>query len=426
MEKNQHTLLLKVTNPQLMQSGKKSEHYFSINGGTIGSAATNDWILQDINLNIAESQVHLDYQDGAFFISLAGGKAIFINGSEVSSLHQRIKLQHGDKAQIGKLNVNIQTGSNPEAFIDILSTQPTDIIHHSDKPLEELLRSHPKTQSHHSVEDTQDNVIIDPLKAIDADSLSVISQFHNNTPSLPESSTQPELYDYNLKQETSGLNTGFLNIKTNRNNGDNNLHNNRLSPEMYLAVAPLLRGLGVSLDIENTDEANIILEELGQTIRASIEGLLKLQQSKSILNHKNLRAIEDNPLRLNQTYEDTISSLFSSKACSVHLSAPTAVAESLDNIQLHNQASHTATQYALSAILDVFSPEQLLSRFTSYRHGRNRQEMDDNWSWQMFCSYYQELSSNRQTGFEKLFWEHYEQEYDKQIRKLNLERENHA
>ncbi|MDR0807084.1 MAG: type VI secretion system-associated FHA domain protein TagH [Enterobacteriaceae bacterium] len=425
MEKNQHTLLLKVTNPQLMQSGKKSEHYFSINGGTIGSAATNDWVLQDINLNVAESQARLDYQDGAFFISLSGGKTIYINGSEIGS-HQRVKLQYGDKAQIGKLNVNIHTGSNPEAFIDILNTQPTDIIHHRDNPLEALLSSHPATQSQHSVEEVQDNVIIDPLKAIDADSLSSVSHFHDTDAPLPASAPQPQRYDYNLKQETTGLNTGFLDMKTYGNNGDNRLAGNSFPPEMYLAIAPLLRGLGVSLDIENTDEANVILEELGQTIRASIDGLLKLQKSKNILNHKNLRAIEDNPLRLNQNYEDTIASLFSSTTCSVHLSAPVAVAESLDNIQLHNMASHTATQYALSAMLDAFSPEQLLSRFARYRHSPHRHEMDGNWSWQMFCSYYRELSSNRQTGFEKLFWEHYEQEYDRQVRKLNLERENHA
>ncbi len=39
----------------------------------------------------------------------------------------------------------------------------------------------------------------------------------------------------------------------------------------------------------------------------------------------------------------------------------------------------------------------------------------------MYRSYYRELTSNRQRGFEKLFWEIFEQSDDRKIREKQLE-----
>jgi type VI secretion system protein ImpI len=39
----------------------------------------------------------------------------------------------------------------------------------------------------------------------------------------------------------------------------------------------------------------------------------------------------------------------------------------------------------------------------------------------MYENYYQELTSSRQQGFRKLFWEVFEQAYDKKLRELQRE-----
>ncbi|MCE1649566.1 type VI secretion system-associated FHA domain protein TagH, partial [Enterobacter hormaechei] len=100
----------------------------------------------------------------------------------------------------------------------------------------------------------------------------------------------------------------------------------------------------------------------------------------------------------------------------VHLSAPAAVAESLQNLQLHYQANRVAISAALDTMLDAFSPEQLLRRFSHYRRSNEVRNKDASWAWEMYTNYYRELASSRQQGFEKLFREVYEQAYDRALR----------
>ncbi|MNC13137.1 hypothetical protein D3C75_608710 [compost metagenome] len=106
----------------------------------------------------------------------------------------------------------------------------------------------------------------------------------------------------------------------------------------------------------------------------------------------------------------------------MHLSAPAAVAESLRNMKLHNQANQTAIVEALRMMLDAFSPNQLMTRFAQYRRSHEqRLEMNDAWAWNMYCNYYDELASSRQLGFERLFNEVYAQVYDRVLRRSDRE-----
>ena len=56
------------------------------------------------------------------------------------------------------------------------------------------------------------------------------------------------------------------------------------------------------------------------------------------------------------------------------------------------------------------------------RPGQFMNESQEEWAWNMYESYFKELSSNRQQGFEKLFWEIFDQFYDKKLR--DIQREN--
>lgn len=186
--------------------------------------------------------------------------------------------------------------------------------------------------------------------------------------------------------------------------------------QQHVAITPLMRGFGAQLPLRNTQDAHDFLEEVGRTLRATIEGLLALQRTQHGLRDKHLRPLEDNPLRLNLDYDSTLGLLFADQKSPVHLSAPAAVAESLHNLRLHHQANQQAISQALNTMLEAFSPERLLTRFSHYLRSHERQEKDSAWAWEMYKNYYLELASSRQSGFEKLFGEVYEQAYDQALR----------
>ncbi|WCP68026.1 type VI secretion system-associated FHA domain protein TagH [Vibrio tubiashii] len=195
----------------------------------------------------------------------------------------------------------------------------------------------------------------------------------------------------------------------------------------HLLTGPMLHGLGANVNhTDDIERMHMLSQEMGESLQACIQGILDLHQQVSkgrfgTLN-RNLQPIEDNPLRLGLSYEETIKTLYDSEKSAVHLSAPAAIEESLKNVQAHNEAMQHATGEALTQILGAFSPQVLLRRFQNYK--RSHQDISQNsdeWAWNMYCNYYQELTSHRQQGFEKLFWEIFEQAYDKKIREKQLE-----
>jgi type VI secretion system protein ImpI len=114
--------------------------------------------------------------------------------------------------------------------------------------------------------------------------------------------------------------------------------------------------------------------------------------------------------------------MFDEEKSAVHLSAASSVEESLRMIKIHNEAVQYATNTALGQILKALSPDSLLKRFNRYsRKPMLDSDEDKSWAWDMYGKYYQELTSNRQQGFEKLFWEIFEQSYDKKVREKHAE-----
>lgn len=424
-------LQLKIRNTEALQSGNTRDHVFERLGGTLGSNQNAEWQIQDLYKSVSAVHAQIEYNDSEYFIKPLGDK-LFINRSEISLNSKSVKLQHGDEIRVGNLVILVRIADSLEFLLDDpLDKSPEQIISMREISVNDMLKTdNPNETSYHFDDDlsaSQANEVIDPLKAIEKDSQDELTRFYNSIPNNQQqvSTRTSSLIDYNANAEQGNvLDNSFIDVPR----FESKLYDdNTFSMEkINLSLVPFLRGLGIRLDISNTDEANLLLEELGETLKATVEGLLKLNHSKAVLKNKNLRPIEDNPLRLNQNYADTMDLLFSEQPCTVYLSAPAAVKESLENVAIHNQASEVATKFALSAMLDAFSPEQLSNRFEIYRNSRRVKEHDGTWFWNMYCSYYKELSSNRQQGFEKLFWEHYEQEYDRQLRLLNQEQQRNV
>ena len=280
---------------------------------------------------------------------------------------------------------------------------------------------YPGMTHRHQLADTVVNGFsADPLQALQSESLITtgdpLSGIAAARPSAPLSDPA----------SNGGINTPFMDLPPiYASPGDRN--DDVSAAEMaqrHLAVTPLLRGLGGSLTMSNSDDADDFLEEAGRTLQAAIKGLLDLQQQRNSLSDKHLRPLEDNPLRLNMDYATALDVMFAEGKSPVHLAAPAAVSESLRNVRHHEEANRAAIVESLRVLLDAFSPQNLLRRFVQYRRSHElRQPLDDAGAWQMYSHYYEELASDRQQGFEMLFNEVYAQVYDRVLREKQREPE---
>lgn len=335
-------------------------------------------------------------------------------------------MRQGDEIQIGRLMVRVHLNRGDIPHYDEEMATPETIVTNRDMLTDTLLSTegaphYPGMTHRHQLADTVVNGFsTDPLQALQSESLITtgdpLSGIAAVRPSAPLSDPA----------SNGGINTPFMDLPPiYASPGDRN--DDFSVAEMaqrHLAVTPLLRGLGGSLTVSNSDDADDFLEEAGRTLQAAIKGLLDLQQQRNSLSDKHLRPLEDNPLRLNMDYATALDVMFAEGKSPVHLAAPAAVSESLRNVRHHEEANRAAIVESLRVLLDAFSPQNLLRRFVQYRRSHElRQPLDDAGAWQMYSHYYEELASDRQQGFEMLFNEVYAQVYDRVLREKQREPE---
>ncbi|MDQ5892808.1 MAG: type secretion system protein ImpI [Pseudomonadota bacterium] len=396
-----HPLTLVVLNSEQLDINSQVQHQFDHRGGTLGASEKDQWQLRDRLGSVVPEHARIDMTDGYFSLCDLSGQS-FINGSlSPIGRDRKVILSHGDELVIGPFRLGVYIGDpTTEQDIDQVLGQGTVDV------LGGWLSEDKKRRS----TDLADPAVVlnDPLWAL---------QKEQSQPLLPSdsetvgASLTTSLSSFSSAEDT--MDQKFVELPTiNTPYAGDGLegYNDGTS------LAPLMRGLGLSLQPGDDARLREMLEEMGKSLRAMVEGLLALQTEQAAMADTHLRPIEDNPLRLGLGYADTLSVLFAEGKSPVHLSAPAAVEEVLNNVRVHHIANQQAIAVALENILQAFSPAALLSRFEHYRRSGEPLAADDGWAWQMYQHYYRELTSPRQQGFQKLFHQVYAQAYDRSVR----------
>ncbi|MCE9948000.1 type VI secretion system-associated FHA domain protein TagH [Hafnia paralvei] len=420
----QQTLSLQVINGSELESGRAARCQFT-QSGDVGHGSECHWSVQDRHQDVPARAFSITLHDGAFCLHPLA-PLLWLNQAKVVAASDLVQLRQGDEIQIGRLILRVHLNQGKTRHYDEEMATPETIVSNHDMLTNTLLSTdgtpeYPGMPHRHQLADTVVNGFsVDPLQVLQSEKLTT-----GNDPLFgitPTRSSAP-LSD---AAANGGINTLFMDLPSMY--ADPQDHEEETSPaemaQRHLAVVPLLRGLGGSLTVHNTADADDFLEEAGRTLQATIRGLLDLQKRRNSLSDKHLRPLEDNPLRLNMDYATALDVLFSEGKSPVHLAAPAAVSESLRNIRHHEEANRAAIVESLRVLLDAFSPQSLMRRFVQYRRSHElRKPLDDTGAWQMYSNYYDELASSRQQGFEMLFNEVYAQVYDRVLREKQREPE---
>ncbi|MFW5444504.1 MAG: type VI secretion system-associated FHA domain protein TagH [Methylococcaceae bacterium] len=447
------SLVFHIMNPANIEGGTLPQYSFDHLGGTIGSQGAN-WLLNDYTGNISPIHAEIRVEHNQFCLIDRSGRTYLNGHTDPMGLNRIVQLTDGDQLLMGKYKIQVQfhDGSyrhigrpQDHAIAELLdpmsgkreSEYLMNIQAVSAVYKETVEEKEPLTALGQSLATQRDNR--DPLSAFADQKIQhtkkpLAEQMVNLgigerhfTPADFTESTQ-EAIPIQFNQPT----TGEPPVMSNNPNASESEYNRTQShlkqPDNkteldHIVLGPLLRGMQTTLETMDTQQAHDFLLETGQTLKAMIDGLQNLyakdrEQDRNLaLLTRNFQPIEDNPLRLKQPYPETVESLFSPNRSKVHLSPPAAVKESLNMMDHHQHAILEAIGESLDSLLKAFNPEILKRRFGNYAKVGDENIQDDAWAWQMYTHYYSELISSRQAGFEKLFWEVFEQAYDRSMRK---------
>ncbi len=427
-------LTLLVDNPEVLQQGSKASHVFDAAGGTIGSAGAS-WMLLDSRRQVSAQHCEIRHEDGGFVLIDCSGQTTVNDQTQPLGRGARARLSEGDRLHIGPYRISARLGDEPALTLDGEAT--------------ELFTDHLDTLPQAAAEDADDGYsrqpglaefqalaapappqgLLDPLQALDAciegSTLADLdSRHHGYAPLAAQADVATTQFEAVYGAPLHAPGEPEMLEQDTQSAASNEWLQRQLSSHADPArlVEPLVQGIGTTVGAVDGQQTYALLNEAGRTLGALVRGFCALNapqpgdQQRISLAGRTLQPIEDNPLRLGLDYPDTVRALFSSERSVVHLSPSAAVEESLEQIRRQQVAVHKAINAGLAALLQAFAPEQLEQRFQRYRPARTEQSPAGDWAWNMYGHYYGELTSGRQQGFDKLFWEVFEQAFDQAVR----------
>jgi type VI secretion system protein len=112
-------LKLRVISDQYKQLGKSSVQLFGVQGGKIGRALDNDWVLPDPDRYVSSHHAKVSFRAGNWLLEDLSTNGVFVNDNDVplSATGPR-KLKDGDRLRFGDYDVVVTIDDHSESSAD--------------------------------------------------------------------------------------------------------------------------------------------------------------------------------------------------------------------------------------------------------------------------------------------------------------------
>src|SRR5215471_12814391 len=124
------TLRLRVVSDQRRSLADRGTAVFSIEGGTIGRSADNDWVLPDPMRYVSAHHARVQFREGHFYLQDVSTNGVYVN-DDMEPLVKRgssgYRLENGDVLRMGDYHILAALESHSEAQPAAAAAVPTSI-----------------------------------------------------------------------------------------------------------------------------------------------------------------------------------------------------------------------------------------------------------------------------------------------------------
>ncbi len=381
--------------------GDDSVREFRSEGGTIGRALNNDWILPDPDKFISGKHATIDCQGGIYYIVDISTNGVYLNDDRkpIGKGNPR-RLFNGDRLHLGdfEILVSIDEGEDLEMPAD---PRPTVVPDHIEQLVEED-RIRTGVQLLDEDEITGDVAFESVLFAGDGND-------PDDTPDM-ESAGEPE--PPVLEPERTGPAT--------------------VNPTRDELFDAFLEGLQIDrAELHPSVDEVEAMRNAGEVLREFITGIEKLLQNRADLkatfrlDQTTVLPRRNNPIKLSQNTGDLLKQLLVGRA-GEYLGPRDAAREVCQDLLAHQEAFLDAMTEAFVEFAERFDPEELSANFELAQDRKPwfRFLQQRNF-WNLYADLYPVLTERDGGRFPQMFAESFVEAYERYKAELNSSRRTH-
>lgn len=390
-------LQLKITSEHKDILGTDQSREFAENGGTIGRALDNDWILPDPDRFISGRHATIDFRSGAYYLADISTNGVYVNNEdEPLGRGNPRRLFDGDRLRMGDFEFTVCLDEGEGLEMPLSETTPAVRDHLELMVPEEPLKTGIQLLDEEEI--TGDAAFQSTLFGRGAKQTQKMSA---RKPALPKPAVPKRVE----RRPTP--------IKLHRDSSD-------LTAEQLFE--DFLNGLGIErTELHPSVEISDVMHNAGQVMREFVAGIIELLISRA--NLKSMFQLDqttvlprhNNPLKLSENADDLLKQLLVGKE-GEYLGPLDSVREVCRDLKFHHDAVVDAMTSAFGEFTGRFDPVELQEGFDRTIHRKSLIEALNRMKyWQLYCELYPIMTQAGTGPFPHLFGEEFVRAYEKRI-----------
>lgn len=386
------TLRLRIVSDHRKLLGDRSSVVFSVDGGTIGRSADNDWVLPDPLRYVSAHHARVQYRDGHFYLEDVSTNGVFVNDDERPLAKANAGghlLRSGDIVRMGDYQIvaALETEAEQPAGVppDTGAGQVPTSIH----ALRTLGRATVQTDIG-AMLNLDDLLVPDTSSSESFHPVNAYGQAFAEAPALAAKPAPAP-----PTEEEAALDRRIARLARAAARDPKNGASPPALYDVHSGLQAFCRGAGIEADKLPPDAQTRMLHLAGQLFREALVGFKDLDRSRN--DTRNRYRIElptepddPRPALARSAVEDLLIDLFVQHE-SRQLDAVGWLRESVAEGKAHEIAAARATRAAFVEFLDRLDPAELEARFErAARRGKAR-SADKAQYWDLFTTFYRNL-----------------------------------
>jgi type VI secretion system protein len=395
-------LRLKIVSDQRRTLAERSSAVFSVEGGTIGRSADNDWVLPDPSRYVSAHHARVQFREGHFYLQDVSTNGVYVN-DDMEPLAKRgssgYRLTNGDVLRMGEYHI-VAALDAPKAEDEPLAAVPTSI-----QVLRPLRRPTEDLGAPINLEDlllTEEDVLpvsaygqsveSGPVRAL-ARTLDPLPPLRSPAPAPAPEPPAPQAPE-NVSAESISQRMARLAEAVAR---EPRVGNSVMALEdLRSGLDAFCRGAGIIPERLPAEAQGRMLHLAGRLVREAFVGLKELERTRAETRNRYRIEVpppdadDPRPSLEKLMVEDLLVALLVQHE-GRRLDSVQWLRETIGDAKLHEQACALATRAAFIEFLDRLDPAELEARFErAARRGKAR-AADKAQYWELFTTFYRNL-----------------------------------